>query len=119
MELVAVHDLREDQDKIIDLCIGVLNWEWPRSYTIRKRGLLSSSANLPTNLVLILRFPQPNSPAVLGHARISKIPADMEAVFIESVVVHPELRQREQCMNQIIIFIWKIGNRLKKQRRIF
>jgi hypothetical protein len=70
MELVAVHDLVADKDKIIDLCINILNWEWPRSDTIRKRSLLSSSASLPTNLVLLQRFSQPPDLAVLGHARI-------------------------------------------------
>jgi hypothetical protein len=71
MELVAVHDLNnEDKESIVDDCIKILNWEWPRSETIRKRGLLSSSENLPMNLVLIQRFSQPNEVAVLGHARI-------------------------------------------------
>jgi hypothetical protein len=70
MELVAVHDLLEYKDTIVDLCIQILNWEWPRSDTIRRRGLLSSSPSLPTNLVLIQRFPRPPAPAVLGHARI-------------------------------------------------
>jgi hypothetical protein len=70
MELVAVHDLLEDKDTVVDLCIQILNWEWPRSDTIRRRGLLSSSPGLPMNLVLIQRFPRSPAPAVLGHARI-------------------------------------------------
>ena len=71
MELLAVHDLSdEERDRIIDLCMRVLIWEWPRSETIRKRSLLSSSASLPMNLVLIQRFSQPLDLSVLGHARI-------------------------------------------------
>ncbi len=71
MELVAVHDLSEaDRDKAVDLCMKILNWEWPRSETIRKRSLLSSSPSLPMNLILHQMFPQSSGLEVLGHARI-------------------------------------------------
>ena len=76
-------------------CVSILNHEWPRSDTIRRRNLSMSSDRLPTNLVLTQKFPG-TAPgvSVVGHARISKIPKDPAAVFIESVVIHPDLRGR-------------------------
>ena len=75
-------------------CVSILNHEWPRSDTIRRRNLSMSSDRLPTNLVLTQKFPGPQGGgvSVVGHARISKIPKDPAAVFIESVVIHPDLR---------------------------
>ena len=68
----------------------ILNHEWPRSETIRKRSLESSNPGFPMNLILVETFGSTNK--VLGHARISKIPANQDAVFIESVIIHPHLR---------------------------
>ena len=91
MELVPIHDLnghvREDA---LSQSVKILNFEWPRSETIRKRGLDSSSDTLPTHLVLVQNFR--GKVSVIGHSRISKIPANTSQVFIESVVVHPHLR---------------------------
>ena len=42
------------------------------------------------NLILVETFGTVTK--VLGHARISKIPANLDAVFIESVIIHPHLR---------------------------
>ena len=88
MELVAVHALQpgEAREAALRQAVQILNYEWPRSETIRRRGLETSSAGLPSHLLLL------QGDRVLGHARISKIPADNSKIFIESVVVHPQLR---------------------------
>jgi len=90
MKFEAVHDIDRQRSEIMEQCINILNYEWPRSEAIRKRGLESSSAELPLNLILWQQFE--SGPSVIGHSRISKIPSDPEAVFVESVVVHNQLR---------------------------
>ena len=92
MELAPIHSLEtENEADIMSQTVKILNFEWPRSDTIRLRGLQSSSDKLPCNLVLFTRDCDKRT-RVIGHARISKIPADASQVFIESVVVHPQLR---------------------------
>ena len=92
MELAPIHSLETENDADIrSQTVKILNFEWPRSDTIRLRGLQSSSDKLPCNLVLFTRDCDQMT-RVIGHARISKIPADASQVFIESVVVHPQLR---------------------------
>ena len=91
MELDPIHSLEAaDREEAIIQAVKILNFEWPRSDTIRRRGLESSSETLPCNLVLHQR--SGGSIRVIGHSRISKIPADSSKVFIESVVIHPQLR---------------------------
>ena len=91
MELVPIHSLDGLlKDEVLTQSVRILNFEWPRSETIRMRGLNSSSDKLPTHLVLVQHFG--GKVSVIGHSRISKIPADETQVFIESVVVHPHLR---------------------------
>ena len=91
MELVPIHSLDGLlKDEVLTQSVKILNFEWPRSETIRMRGLNSSSDKLPTHLVLVQHFG--GKVSVIGHSRISKIPADETQVFIESVVVHPHLR---------------------------
>ena len=91
MELVPVHQLSDcDKSEALEQCVKILNYEWPRSDTIRLRGLQSSSDKLPSNLVLFTR--EEERIRVIGHSRISKIPADNTQIFIESVVIHPQLR---------------------------
>ena len=91
MELVGLHTMSgPDREEALAQSVKILNFEWPRSDTIRRRGLESSSAKLPSNLVLIQR--RGGKLEVIGHARISRIPADNTQVFIESVVIHPQLR---------------------------
>ena len=91
MELDPIHSLEAaDREEAIIQTVKILNFEWPRSDTIRRRGLESSSETLPCNLVLHQR--SGGSIRVIGHSRISKIPADSSKVFIESVVIHPQLR---------------------------
>ena len=57
---------------------------------LRRRGLESSSHKLPSNLILLQS--RVEKLEVIGHSRISRIPADNTQVFIESVVIHPHLR---------------------------
>lgn len=91
MELVPLHSLDgSTKDDVFAQSVKILNFEWPRSETIRMRGLNSSNENLPSHLVLVQHFG--GKVSVIGHSRISKIPADETQVFIESVVVHPHLR---------------------------
>ena len=91
MELVPIHSLEgEEKNTALKQCVQILNFEWPRSDTIRLRGLQSSSEKLPCNLVLLIRDNAKIS--VIGHSRISRIPADDSQVFVESVVIHPNLR---------------------------
>ena len=78
--LVAVHDLEGLQQEqvtpstfifhpatlllqVMSEAVSILNSEWPRSRTIRLRGLESSSRTLPSSLVMLWRG------EVLGHAR--------------------------------------------------
>jgi len=75
---------------VLTQAVKLLNYEWPRSDTIRLRGLESSSPDLPSHLVLGSQ--EEEDFLVLGHSRISKVPADSSKVFIESVVIHPGLR---------------------------
>jgi len=96
MELLTIHQLEEIvKECVLDQTVNILNFEWPRSDTIRRRGLLSSSPDLPINLVLVQKSPDKATGSdldVLGHSRISKVPANPSFVFVESVVIHPELR---------------------------
>ena len=93
MDLVPIHALEStEKEEAITQTVKILNFEWPRSDTIRRRGLESSSGNLPCNLVLHQRSGPGGNIRVIGHSRISKIPVDGSKVFIESVVIHPQLR---------------------------
>ena len=94
MELVALHSLEGTiREEALEQSVKILNFEWPRSDTIRRRGLESSSERLPSNLLLIQQSGGGSAKLeVIGHSRISRIPADSTQVFIESVVIHPQLR---------------------------
>ena len=110
MELVPIHTLDgAEGDQALAQCVRILNYEWPRSETIRLcwhkyyletliifllrlRGLRGSSDKLPCHLVLLSRHAGARGRGVVGHVRISRIPADTSHVFIESVVIHPQLR---------------------------
>jgi len=87
--VAAVHELEgAEKEKGIASAVAILNFEWPRSETIRRRGLESSSKELPCSLVMFVGK-QRN---VVGHAKVSKVPALPGQLFVESVVVHPGLR---------------------------
>ncbi|XP_058057775.1 N-alpha-acetyltransferase 80-like [Anopheles bellator] len=79
--VVPIHKHRE----LMDQCIALINSEWPRSYTARLWSLESSKDTLPTSFVLTAGDEKRS--VVLAHAKMSPIPADREAVFVESVVV--------------------------------
>ena len=91
LELVQVHaseihtDLKAD---IKDQCIRLLNEEWPRSETLRLRTLNASKESFPMCLALIV---QPQN-VVIGHVKLSEIPSKSCSIWIESVVIHPDLR---------------------------
>jgi len=90
MEVVPVHLLEGPRrSQILTQTVSILNYEWPRSETIRLRGLESSTQQLPSNLVMVLKGEETR---VIGHARISRIPANPQDLFLESVVIHPGLR---------------------------
>lgn len=78
-------------EELIDQCITLLNSEWPRSYTARLWSLKASRDSLPTSMILVTRTDKYKS-RVIAHAKLSPIPADTEAVFLESVVVDQKHR---------------------------
>lgn len=85
----AVHELEgAEKEESVASAVAILNFEWPRSETIRRRGLESSSAELPCSLVMFVGEKR----KVVGHAKVSKVPALPGELFVESVVVHPGLR---------------------------
>ena len=90
LKLVKVHeDLpTEIIDDIKDQCVRILNNEWPRNELLRYRTLNSSKEYFPMSLALV-KVPEY---AVVGHGKLSEIPSNRSAVFIESVVIHPDLR---------------------------
>lgn len=77
--------------ELLDQCVELINSEWPRSYTARLWSLKSSKDTLPTSMVLI-DAAENGKPTVLAHAKLSPIPSDAEAVFIETVVVDRRYR---------------------------
>ena len=87
--VVAVHELEgTEKEESVANAVAILNFEWPRSETIRRRGLESSSAQLPCSLLMFIGEKR----KVVGHAKVSKVPALPGELFVESVVVHPGLR---------------------------
>jgi len=89
VEVAAIHELEgSERDESIASAVSILNFEWPRSETIRRRGLESSSKDLPCSLIIFVGGKR----KVLGHAKVSKVPALPGELFVESVVVHPGLR---------------------------
>jgi len=90
MELVPVHKA-DKSCGIAEECCDILNHEWPRSRSLRMRSVTSSRDELPAVFALVQSF-QGDGSRVLGTSRMTRIPSDPLAVWIESVVVHPELR---------------------------
>lgn len=68
-------------------CCELINDEWKRSETARLRSLESSRDELPTSLILI-----ENEKKVIGHCKLTPIPAMTDACFIESVVISRDIR---------------------------
>lgn len=67
-------------------CCRLINSEWPRSETARLRSLECSADTLPTCLILL------KDNKVIGHCKLSLIPAIPDGCFIESVVIEKGLR---------------------------
>ena len=86
MDLLAVH---QTSSRIRDECCDLLNHEWPRSRALRMRTIDSSRDSLPAVFALVA---QGGDGVVLGTLKMSPIPSDPKAVWIESVVVHPGCR---------------------------
>ena len=92
MELISLHSEKaQNYPQIKAQCCFILNREWPRSRALRMRTLEASRPELPSNFALVQWF-NDDAPFALGHARITRIPAEPDAVWIESVVVHRDLR---------------------------
>lgn len=72
---------------LIESCAKLINDEWPRSLGARMAQLCNSSDNLPTNLVLLK-----SDTVVLAHIKITPVPWDVCACFLESVVVAKDFR---------------------------
>lgn len=91
LELIKVHDsdLSTDiKEDIKDQCVKLLNDEWPRSELLRLRTLNASKDYFPMSLALVKK---PEN-IVIGHVKLSEIPSKLDAIWIESVVIHPDLR---------------------------
>ncbi|XP_053698913.1 uncharacterized protein LOC128745871 [Sabethes cyaneus] len=73
-------------------CVRLINFEWPRSRMARFLSLETSTDTLPTSLILSQMINGINT--VLGHAKLTNVPADSNAVFLESVVVDFRYRGR-------------------------
>ena len=57
MEVIAVHNAPYDhKESIKTQCCEILNDEWPRSETLRRRSLNSSTDDLPMCLALVQWF---------------------------------------------------------------
>ncbi|CRK94647.1 CLUMA_CG008147, isoform A [Clunio marinus] len=93
--VIPIHYARE----LIDETIKLINEEWPRSIGARMWSLESSNDNLPTCLVLTNPTNweandgvTKDTPRVLAHLKLTPIPSNPSACFIESVVVWKSLR---------------------------
>ena len=69
-------------------CCDMINSEWKRSTAARMRSLESSNDNLPTSLILL------DGERVIGHCRLIPIPSLTHSCYIETVVVHKDVRGR-------------------------
>ncbi|XP_058468090.1 N-alpha-acetyltransferase 80 isoform X2 [Malaya genurostris] len=96
--VVTIHQYRVLYEK----CVQLINSEWPRSYNARLRSLEASRDTLPTSMVVIKNTDSINeTTSVLAHARLSPVPSDSSAVFIESVVV--DRRFRGQGLGKLLM----------------
>ena len=92
MELVALHDAPYGEKAHLQhQCIQILNFEWPRSHALRIRSIESSRHDFPICMALIQDMAG-SGLCVLGHVRMTKVPSIPGGVWIESVVIHPDLR---------------------------
>lgn len=94
MQLVKIHSDKlsgQLRASIRDQCCSMLNNEWPRSETLRLRSLDSSCDDLPMCLALI-SDDDDDATTVMGHVRLGSIMGEPNSVWLESLVIHPDLR---------------------------
>ncbi|XP_037072548.1 N-alpha-acetyltransferase 80-like [Pollicipes pollicipes] len=84
----AIFPVHERADLMEGIC-SLLNEEWPRSVTARMRTLRASCSEFPTCLALVK---QSEPSTVIGHAKLSRVPDEDDALFIESVIICPRVR---------------------------
>ena len=89
MDLLVLHD-PDVPCCVKHECVDILNAEWPRSRALRERSVHGSREELPACMALVQKFG--SEVRVLGTARVSRLPGNSSAAWIESVVVHPVLR---------------------------
>lgn len=73
-------------------CVRLMNYEWARSRMARFWSFESSTDTLPITLILAQMIDGLNT--VLGHVKLSPVPADTNAVYAESLVVDYRYRGR-------------------------
>ncbi|TKR67976.1 hypothetical protein L596_024037 [Steinernema carpocapsae] len=71
-----------------DECIGILNKEWPRSRTQRETSIRRASNRKPPMALVLVR----NGSELGGHARLCELPQDDQGCWVESVILHENLR---------------------------
>jgi len=108
-----IHLDTEFKASIKEQCCKIMNHEWPRSESLRWRMLDSSRDELPMSLALVQWFK--SGPCVLGHTRLSRIPSDTNAVWIESFIIHPELRGKGSFPNK---YVWDEEDLNKKNQSL-
>ncbi|ETN63915.1 hypothetical protein AND_004362 [Anopheles darlingi] len=97
-QVVAIHRYPELKEQ----CVRMINAEWPRSRMARFWGFETSTDTLPITLVLTQLIE--GATVVLGHAKVSPVPADDNAAYVESVVVDYRYRGRgigTHLMNEV------------------
>ncbi|XP_017578703.2 N-alpha-acetyltransferase 80 [Pygocentrus nattereri] len=81
---IRIVPLHERWD-LLEACAELLNTQWQRSMGARLHSLRQSSNNYPVNLLLL------EGEKLIGQARVSRV-LGSRSLFVESVVVQPQLR---------------------------
>ncbi|XP_076860072.1 N-alpha-acetyltransferase 80 isoform X2 [Brachyhypopomus gauderio] len=90
----AVHvALLHERWDLVEACAQLLNTQWQRSMGARLHSLRQSSTNYPVCLLLLEGERHAPEEKLIGHARVSRV-LGSRSLFVESVVVHRELRGR-------------------------
>lgn len=76
-----------ERPELMEDTAQLINSEWPRSLGARLAQLRSSTAQLPTSLLLLK-----NDLVVLGHLKLTPIGSHPDCCFVESVVVAKDCR---------------------------
>lgn len=84
VNVVAIHRFPQ----LLNQTVELINSQWPRSQMARLVTLQSSSDALPTCFVATRN----DNKVVIGHAKLTPVPADAASCFVESVVVSPSMR---------------------------